>query len=61
LRNRINKHGQGKFASPHEALGVLAEEYHETLDAVKSNDREEVLNEMMDCVISGVWAYVSLR
>ena len=60
LRTRIDKHGHGKFMSPHEALGVLAEEYHETIDAVRSNNREDVLTEMLDCAISGIWAWVSL-
>lgn len=60
LRNRIQKHGTGKFMSPHEALGVLTEEYWEAVEATKSNNRQEFLDEMLDCVISGIWAYVSL-
>ncbi len=60
LRNRISKHGYSKFASTHEALGVLAEEYHETIEAVRNNDMPEFLCEMLDCAISGIWAYVSL-
>lgn len=59
LRKRIDKHGRGKFVSIHEALGVLAEEYHETIGAVTSNDHHEFLQEMLDCAISAIWAYVS--
>ena len=61
LRKRMGEHGIGKFASIHEALGVLTEEYHETLEAVRSNNRDEFLDEMLDCAISGIWAYVSLN
>lgn len=32
----------GDFASAHEALGVLTEEYHELIEAIHSNDLEKM-------------------
>ena len=61
LMKRISKHGPGKFVSPAEALGTLVEEYHEAVDAQRSNDLGEFLEEMMDVCITCVWAEISLR
>ncbi len=57
---RILKHGRGKWVSPHEALGILTEEWKESVDAVQSNDLRQITAEMIDCAVAGLWAYVSL-
>lgn len=61
VMKRIRKHGMGKFASPHEAYGVLAEEVDESLDELRLNKREEFVQEMLDVAVTGIWAYVSLK
>lgn len=61
VMKRISKHGMGKFASPHEAYGVLAEEVDESLDELRLNKREEFVQEMLDVAVTGIWAYVSLK
>lgn len=38
----------GDFASTHEALGVIAEEYAELIEAVRSNCSEVILQEALD-------------
>ena len=60
LQKRIDKHGLGKFVSRAEALGVLAEEYHEVIEAIRGNNSQEFLDEMMDVAVSAIWAIVSL-
>ena len=35
----------GPFRSTHEALGVLTEEYHELIEAVRSNDLARIARE----------------
>ena len=35
----------GPFASTHEGLGVLTEEYHELIEAIRSNDLRRVEHE----------------
>ena len=60
LRGRVEKHGHGKFVGPHEALGVLTEEFWETVEATRSNNRMRIREEMLDCAVAAVWAYISL-
>lgn len=61
LLARIEKHGHGKFVSRAEAMGILVEEYHETIEALHSNDTERFLDEMMDVAVTGIWANVGRR
>lgn len=61
LNKRIEKHGYGKFVSRAEALGILAEEYKESIDALQGNDLNEFLDEMMDVAIAAIWAILSLK
>lgn len=61
LLARIKKHGQGKFVSRAEAMGILVEEHHETIEALHSNDLDRFLSEMMDVAVTGIWANVSLQ
>jgi hypothetical protein len=61
LNKRIKKHGWSKFVSRAEALGILVEEYSETIAAQQGNDLDEFLEEMMDVAISAIWAILSLR
>lgn len=44
--------GPGVFASNHEALGVVAEEYAELLTAIQSNDAGRVYGELLDIAVA---------
>lgn len=57
---RIEKHGRGAFASPHEGLGVMAEEYHELIDACKENDLQNYAEEMIDLAVGGIFGLASM-
>jgi len=38
----------GPFASTHEALGVACEEWHELIEAIRSNNIDEIQHECLD-------------
>lgn len=56
---RIEKHGRGAFASNHEGLGVVTEEYFELVEAVKQNDDQNYAEEMIDLAVSGIFGLAS--
>ncbi len=58
--SRIDKHGNGAFIGPHEALGVVTEEFQELIEAVRSNVADRVVEEWLDVIVSGVWAVASM-
>jgi hypothetical protein len=60
LNARVAKHGNGAFVNPQEGLGVVAEEYHELIDAIRSNEIEHIRQEAMDVVVAALWLYGSL-
>ena len=59
LRSAMASKGDKAFASPHEALGALTEEYHELIEAVRANDAEAVRGELLDNAIVAIWAVAS--
>jgi hypothetical protein len=59
LNERILKHGNGVFVSPHETYGVLAEEMGELLEAIRANDGGEIRAELYDVAIGAIWGIVS--
>lgn len=60
LDERLRQHGDASYAGPHEALGTIAEEYDEFLDAVRSNDAERVMEEAADIAVGALWTIASL-
>jgi NTP pyrophosphatase (non-canonical NTP hydrolase) len=61
LLKTLQKKGYGTFASSHEILGVLKEEFDEFADAIHSNNREELKKELMDIAVVCVFGYVCLK
>jgi hypothetical protein len=55
----IKKQGDGAFVGPHEALGVLTEEYHELVNAARSNVGPEYYGEVMDVAVTCVFEIAS--
>jgi NTP pyrophosphatase (non-canonical NTP hydrolase) len=47
-QRRLKQKGFGTFASTHEILGLIAEEYDELKDAIRSNNTDEVFKEIHD-------------
>jgi len=61
MRMRIAKKGQLSHASRHESLGLIAEEYFELIEAIKSNDDEEIVHELADVAVGCIWAIASMQ
>lgn len=59
IKSKIVKHGPRTYFNSHHALGVITEEYWELIEAVKSNDENRVLEELMDVAVACVWAAAS--
>lgn len=60
LGRKIEKHGRGAYVGHHETLGIVAEEYHELLDAVRQNDPVDVANELMDIAVACLFGVASM-
>ncbi len=61
LQKRVQKHGRGYFVGGMEALGCITEEYHEFIEAVRSDTREQMAGEAMDVAVAALWAHMSLK
>lgn len=57
LERRLKQKGRGTFASTHEILGIVTEEYDEFVDAVRANDRKMTMKELEDIAVACVFAF----
>lgn len=53
--------GHGPYASSHEALGVILEEFEEFKDAVKANDPEAALKEATHLAATALRFYIEFK
>jgi NTP pyrophosphatase (non-canonical NTP hydrolase) len=60
IQRRLKEKGRGAFASPHEALGVITEEYQELIEAVQSDDPEQVIFKLMDVAVAAIFAHTCM-
>jgi hypothetical protein len=60
LARRLKQHGDGIFVSEHEVMGVVAEEYHEVLQALHDNDLNDFINELLDLSVGAMFGAMSL-
>jgi NTP pyrophosphatase (non-canonical NTP hydrolase) len=60
ILSRLNKKGYGVFVGPHEVLGILTEEFHELVDAVKSDNLYDVRAELLDIAVGALFGVVSI-
>lgn len=59
LSSRIIEKGSYSFTSSHEILGIVAEEYDEFLEAVRTNDKKQLKKELLDLGVAIIWALAS--
>lgn len=60
---KIKEFGNHSYASRHEILGQLQEEYAELTEAVqkdKSKDKLQIRSELMDIAVACVWGVLSI-
>ena len=58
---RLAKHGRLSFIGPHEAYGILAEEFGELLAAITSNNQNLAALELLDIAVAAQFALASMR
>lgn len=51
---RLKEKGDGAFVSRHEVLGVVVEEYAESLSAVQNGTQDDVYDELLDIAVACV-------
>ena len=51
MASRLNQKGYGAWLSRHEILGILQEEYIETVDAVHDGELDELKEELIDLAV----------
>lgn len=61
LKRRLVQKGTLSYASTHEGLGIITEEFHELVDAVKSNDKDAFEKECLDVAVGCIFSIASLR
>ena len=60
IRQRIEKHGNGALVGRHETMGIVTEEYHELVDALRHDSSPEAfIGELFDVAIACVFGIVS--
>jgi NTP pyrophosphatase (non-canonical NTP hydrolase) len=51
IKYRLKEKGKRTFASNHEILGIITEEYYELIEAVKNNDDNKIHDELLDIAV----------
>ena len=59
LRSRLDEKGKKIFASRHECFGSITEEYHELVEAVRSNEHIEFDGECADVAVAAIFSIAS--
>lgn len=60
LAKKLEKHGRGKFANTHEALGALTEEFCEVGLACRGTDFNDIAEENFDVAVAAIFAVASM-
>ncbi len=60
IQKRLQRHGYGVAAGPHEILGILDEEMDELRDEVRANNHEKFYDELVDIAIAAIFGMASM-
>lgn len=64
LLSRLDKKGWGAYASRHEILGIITEEFLELTEAIRSDTPEgydHYMKECMDMAVAGLFGYICMK
>jgi len=61
IHKRLFEKGKGTYASIHETLGIITEEYDELIDAVHNNDQAQVHKELKDIAVGCIIAMACIN
>ena len=57
---RLEQKGKGIYASPHEASGIITEEYLELMEAIRTNNLFDITLELEDVAVACITAIASI-
>ena len=57
---KLKEKGDGAFASTHEIIGLLDEEFNELRDACHDNNIDDFSEELIDVAIVAIFGYASI-
>ena len=61
LERKIEEKGDRSFASTHEILGAVSEEFDEFKESIRHNNKEETHHELYDIAVACLWGAASIR
>jgi NTP pyrophosphatase (non-canonical NTP hydrolase) len=61
LNKRLEQKGKGSFASSHEILGILTEEFKELIDEIHLGNIQNTQTELMDIAVACVFGYACIE
>jgi hypothetical protein len=61
ILHELNLKGESAFASRHEILGVVTEEYIELIDAVRASDLDTVHRELEDIAVACIFGIACIK
>ena len=61
IQHSLDEKGDGSFSSTHEILGIIQEEHHELIDAVRSNSQEDVAKELLDIAVGAILGMACIK
>jgi len=61
METQLRLKGYGTFASRHEILGSVTEEYHELVDAVHRNDMFDCEKELADVAVAAIFGLACIK
>lgn len=64
IQQRLRQKGDGSFASRHEILGIITEEYDELKDAIRLDDGvglHRFKQELLDIAVGAIFGYICIN
>ena len=61
LLSRLDRKGLHGYASSHECLGIITEEFEELVVAVRSNKKKAIEGELVDLAVAAIYSIASKR
>jgi hypothetical protein len=61
IKMRLNQHGNKLAGSPHEVYGIIAEEFHELMLAMHSNDSSDFYSELEDIAVACIFGLITTK
>ena len=61
LVEKLRKKGNGSFVSRHESFGIVAEEFDELLDELRTNNKIKFKKELIDVAVACIFSIACLE